>query len=76
MSRLNFDDEPRVQERQESKDQQSWIFVFVAHLTITSSIYEHQNRLNNSIPGLEISTGHQTMTDEKTAKSDTKSPYT
>ena len=32
-----FDDEPRVQEKQEVKDQQSWIFVFIAGLPIPSS---------------------------------------
>ena len=34
---LNFDVEPRVQVRQQRKDQQSNIFVFVAYLTIPSS---------------------------------------
>ena len=33
----HFDDEPRVQEKQQVKDQQSCIFVFVACLTIPSS---------------------------------------
>ena len=33
----HFDDEPRVQEKQQVKDQQSCIFIFVACLTIPSS---------------------------------------
>ena len=33
----HFDDEPRVQEKQQVKDQKSGIFVFVACLTIPSS---------------------------------------
>ena len=33
----HFDDEPRVQEKQQVKDQQSCIFVFVACLTVPSS---------------------------------------
>ena len=37
VSRLNFDDEPRVQEWQQVKDQLSCICVFVAHQTIRSS---------------------------------------
>ena len=37
LSWLRFDDEPRVQERQQVKDQQSYIFVFVLFLTILST---------------------------------------
>ena len=37
----HFDDEPRVQENQQVKDQQSCLFVFVACLTISSSNYGH-----------------------------------
>ena len=37
LSWLHFDDVPRVQERQEVKDQQSCISVFVAYPTIPSS---------------------------------------
>ena len=33
----HFDDEPRVQEKQQVKDQHSCLFVFVAYLTIPSS---------------------------------------
>ena len=33
----HFDNEPRVQEKQQVEDQQSCIFVFVACLTIASS---------------------------------------
>ena len=35
---INFDNEPRVQEREKVKDQQSWISIFVAYLTISSRI--------------------------------------
>ena len=37
LSWLHFDNEPRVQEKQQVKDQQSCIFVFVACLTVPSS---------------------------------------
>ena len=37
----HFDDESRVQEKQQVKDQQSCIIIFVACLTIPSSNYEH-----------------------------------
>ena len=37
LSWLHFDDEPRVQERQQVKDQQSYIFVFVLFLTVLST---------------------------------------
>ena len=37
LSWLHFDDEPRVQERQQMQDQQSCISVFVAYPTIPSS---------------------------------------
>ena len=33
LSWLHFDDEPRVQERQQEKDQQSCIPIFIAYLT-------------------------------------------
>ena len=36
LSGPDFDDEPRIQEKQQVKDQQSCIFVFVAYLTIPS----------------------------------------
>ena len=45
-----FDDEPRVQDKQQVKDQQSCICVFVAYPTISSSILEHQPRHDNSTP--------------------------
>ena len=35
---INSDNEPRVQERERVKDQQSWISIFVAYLTISSRI--------------------------------------
>ena len=47
---LNFDVEPRVQVRQQRKDQQSNIFVFVAYLTIPSSDQQHHPRHDSSIP--------------------------
>ena len=37
LSWLHFDNEPRVQERQQGKDQQSHISIFVAYLTIPST---------------------------------------
>ena len=37
LSWLHFSDEPRVQEKQQGKDQQSCISVSVAYLTIPSS---------------------------------------
>ena len=37
LSWLHFDDEPRVQEKQQVKDAKSCILVFVACLTIPSS---------------------------------------
>ena len=46
---LHFDDEPRVQERQQVKDQQSCVSVFVAYPTSPSSGYEHQPGHDNSI---------------------------
>ena len=50
LSWLHFDNEPRVQERQQQKDQQSYISVSVAYPVIPSSNYEHQPRHDNSIP--------------------------
>ena len=46
----NFDNEPRSQERQLVKDQESYISVFVVYLTIPSSSLEHHSRHDNSIP--------------------------
>ena len=37
LSWLHFDNEPRIQEKQQVKDQQSCIFVFAAYLLILSS---------------------------------------
>ena len=50
LSWLHFDDEQRVQERQQVKDQQSCISVSVAYRAIPSSNLEHQPRHDNSIP--------------------------
>ena len=49
LSWLHFKDEPRVQERQQVKDQKSKISVFPSYLTFSSSGYEHQPRHDNSI---------------------------
>ena len=37
LSWLHFNDDPKLQERQQAKDQQTFIFVFVAYPTIPSS---------------------------------------
>ena len=53
---LNWlDKEPRVQERQQVKDQQSYISIFIAYLTIPSDSLEHQHRHANCIPCMAIS---------------------
>ena len=46
----HFDDEPRVQEKQQVKDRQYCISIFVACLTIPTSNWGHQPRRDNSIP--------------------------
>ena len=46
----NFDDEQRVQERQQNEGPRAYISVFVAYLAIPSSSYEHQPRNDNNIP--------------------------
>ena len=51
---LHFDDEPRVQERQQVKDPQSCLSVFVVYLTIPSSNQRHQPRRDNSIPCIAV----------------------
>ena len=48
---LHFDNEPRVQERQQVKAKQSYISVFVVYLTNPGSSSEHQPRHGNSIHG-------------------------
>ena len=45
-----FNDEPRVQEKQQVKNQQSCIFVFVAYVAILSSNLGRQPRCEDSIP--------------------------
>ena len=50
----HFDDEPRVQGKQQVKDQQSRIFVFVACLTVPSSNWGYQPRRDNSIPYIGV----------------------
>ena len=50
VSWLHFDDEPRVQERQQVNDQKSYIFIFVTYLTIPSNNWEDQPRHDNSRP--------------------------
>ena len=54
LSLSHFDDEPRVQEKQQVKDQQSSISVFVACLTIPSSNWGHQPRRDSSIPYMRV----------------------
>ena len=44
LSQLHFDDEPRVQERQKVKDQQSYTPISIAYLSYSSSSQEHQSR--------------------------------
>ena len=50
----HFDNELRVQEKQQVKDQQSCIFVFVACLTNPSSNWGHQPRRDSSIPYMGV----------------------
>ena len=50
----HFDSKPRVQEKQQVKDLQSCIFVFVACLTILSCNQGHQPRHDNSISYLGV----------------------
>ena len=55
LSWSHFDDEPRVQEKQQVKDQQPCIIVFVACLTIQSSNWGHQPRCDNrDIPHMTV----------------------
>ena len=44
LSWFYFEDEPRVQERKQLKDQQSYISVIVVQLKFPSSSWEHQPR--------------------------------
>ena len=50
LSWLHFDDEPKVQERQQGQNQESRISVFVPYLTTPSSNQGHQPRRGSSIP--------------------------
>ena len=54
LSWLHFNNEPRVQDRQQVKDQHPFISVFVAYPTIPRGNQEHQPRHNNSIPHMAI----------------------
>ena len=54
LNQPHVDDEPRVQEEQQVKDQHSCIFVFIACLTIASSNLGHQPRCDNSIPYMGV----------------------
>ena len=49
LSRLHFDDELSDQMRQRVKDQQYYLFVFVAYLTISSRSQEDHSKQDNSI---------------------------
>ena len=50
LSWLHFDDETRVHNGRQLKDQNFYISVSVVYLTFTSSSKEHPPRLDNSIP--------------------------
>ena len=50
--REGFEDERRIQDREQVKNQQT--FVFVAYLTIPSSNWEHVPRHDNSIPCVAV----------------------
>ena len=54
LSWLHFDNEPRVRQSLQVKDQQSYIFIFIAYLTIPSSNYEYQPKNDNSIPCMAV----------------------
>ena len=54
LSWLYFDGEPRVQERQQVKNQQSYISAFVVYLTIPSSSKEHQPRHDNNVQCMAV----------------------
>ena len=54
LSWLHFDNEPRVWQSLQVKDQQSHIFIFIAYLTIPSSNYEYQPKDDNSIPCMAV----------------------
>ena len=54
LSWLHFEDVPRVQERQQVKDQQSYISVSVVYPAIPSSNEEHQPKHDSSIPYMAI----------------------
>ena len=51
---LHFVNEPRAQEREEVNDQQSYISVFEAYLTVPSSSFEYQPRCDISIPCIGV----------------------
>ena len=46
----HFDDEPRVQKRQQMKDQTSYISILVAYVTFPNSSYNYLSRNDNNIP--------------------------
>ena len=47
---LHLDNDPRVQEGQQVKEQQPCISFFVAYLTFSRSSQDYQSRYDNSIP--------------------------
>ena len=49
----HFNDEPRVQEKQQVKEQQFDISVFLAYLTAPGGNWGHRPRRDNSIPFME-----------------------
>ena len=54
LSWLYFNDEPRVQEKQQVKDQQSCVSVFVPYSIIQSSNQEHQPRHDSRTPCMAV----------------------
>ena len=54
LSWLRFNNEPRVVERQQKKDLQSFISIFVAYLTNPSSKLGYQSRGDDNIPCMSI----------------------
>ena len=55
----HFKNEPRVQGRQQAKNHQSYISIFVAYLTILSSSQEHQSTHDNTILSKAIQQNYQ-----------------
>ena len=54
LSWVHFHDESRAQERQQVKEQQPYIYIFVVYLRVPSSSKEHQLKHDNSIPCKDV----------------------